>query len=232
MLNVLQTSKGATPAMDTRAATVAATEFPEADASSAEAEAIRQAEEHVRGLLNFLGENPDREGLLETPARVIRSYAEHFGGYRQDPAQYLARTFEEVEGYDELVLVSDIELISHCEHHMVPFVGKAHVAYIPNGRIVGLSKLARVVDVYARRLQVQEKLTKQIADAIKDSLMPQGVAVIVQCQHFCMCYRGIKKPGSWTTTSKLHGVFYTDSAARMELFTLIGMKRSIGGQGA
>lgn len=228
-LNVLKTSKGAAPAIDSRASSIVTTEGQESEASSAEADAIRKAEDHVRGLLSFLGENPHREGLQETPARVIRSYAEHFGGYRQDPAEYLARTFEEVEGYDELVLVSDIDLISHCEHHMVPFVGKAHVAYIPNGRVVGLSKLARVVDVYARRLQVQEKLTKQIADAIKDSLQPQGVAVIVQCQHFCMCYRGIKKPGSWTTTSKLHGVFYADAAARMELLTLIGMKRAIGG---
>jgi GTP cyclohydrolase I len=190
------------------------------------------AEEHVRGLLRYLGEDPDREGLLETPARVVRAMAEHFAGYGQDPATLLARTFQEVEGYDELVLVSDIEVMSHCEHHMVPFVGKAHVAYIPDGRVVGLSKLARVVDVYAKRLQVQEKLTKQIADAIQGHLHPQGVAVILQCQHFCMCYRGVKKPGSWTTTSKLHGLFLVDSAARMELFTLIGMKREIGGAGA
>jgi GTP cyclohydrolase I len=193
---------------------------------------IGEAEEHVRGILRYLGEDPGREGLLDTPSRVVRALAEHFSGYAQDPATYLAKTFQEVDGYDELVLVSDIEVFSHCEHHMVPFVGKAHVAYIPNGRVVGLSKLARVVDVFARRLQVQEKLTKQIADAIQGSLEPQGVAVIMQCQHFCMCYRGVKKPGSWTTTSKLHGIFLADAAARMELFTLIGMKRNIGGQGA
>jgi GTP cyclohydrolase I len=192
---------------------------------------VAEAQAHVRGLLAFLGEDVQREGLRETPARVVRAMAEHFSGYSIDPSQYLARTFEEVDGYDELVLVSDIELFSHCEHHMVPFVGKAHVAYIPDGRIVGLSKLARVVDVYAKRLQVQEKLTKQIADAIQKHLKPQGVAVIVQCQHFCMCYRGVKKPGSWTTTSKLHGIFLKDAAARMELFTLIGLKRQIGGQG-
>ncbi len=191
-------------------------------------EQMTEAESHVRGILRFLGEDPEREGLQDTPARVVRAMSEHFAGYGQDPGQYLDRTFEEVEGYDELVLVSDIELFSHCEHHMVPFVGKAHVAYIPNGRVVGLSKLARVVDVYAKRLQVQEKLTKQIADAIQTHLQPQGVAVIMQCQHFCMCYRGVKKPGSWTTTSKLHGIFLNDSAARMELFTLIGMKRGIG----
>ncbi|HVY30322.1 MAG TPA: GTP cyclohydrolase I FolE [Polyangiaceae bacterium] len=189
---------------------------------------VAAAEEHVRGLLSYLGEDVKREGLLETPARVVRAMAEHFSGYAQDPAEYLAKTFEEVEGYDELVLVSDIELFSHCEHHMVPFVGKAHVAYIPDGRVVGLSKVARVVDVFAKRLQVQEKLTKQIADSIQRHLKPQGVAVIVQCQHFCMCYRGVKKPGSWTTTSKLHGIFLKDAAARMELFTLIGMQRHIG----
>jgi GTP cyclohydrolase I len=189
------------------------------------------AEGHVRGLLQYLGEDPEREGLRATPSRVVRAYAEHFAGYSQEPATYLATTFEEVEGYDELVLVSDIEVFSHCEHHMVPFVGKAHVGYIPDGRVVGLSKLARIVDVFAKRLQVQEKLTKQIADAIQMHLHPQGVAVVVQCQHFCMCYRGVKKPGSWTTTSKLHGLFLKDSAARMELFTLIGMKRQIGGQG-
>ena len=191
-----------------------------------------QAREHVAGLLRYLGEDPQREGLLETPDRVIRAMGEHFAGYRQDPAHHLRKTFEEVEGYDELVLISDIEVYSHCEHHMVPFVGKAHVAYIPNGRVVGLSKIARVVDVFAKRLQVQEKLTAQIAGALQDALQPQGVAVIVQCQHFCMCYRGVRKPGSWTTTSKLHGVFMEDSAARMELLTLVGLHRGIGGVGA
>jgi GTP cyclohydrolase I len=192
---------------------------------------VADAEGHVRGLLRFLGEDVEREGLEETPARVVRAMSEHFSGYGVDPSQYLQRTFEDVAGYDELVLVSDIELFSHCEHHMVPFVGKAHVAYIPDGRVVGLSKLARVVDVYAKRLQVQEKLTKQIADSIQKHLKPQGVAVILQCQHFCMCYRGVKKPGSWTTTSKLYGIFLKDPAARMELLTLIGLKRQIGAQG-
>jgi GTP cyclohydrolase IA len=194
-------------------------------------EQIEQAQEHVRGLLRFLGENIDREGLQDTPARVVRALGEHFSGYGLDPAEYMSKTFEEVEGYDELVLVSDIEVFSHCEHHMVPFVGKAHVAYIPKGRVVGLSKLARVVDVFAKRLQVQEKLTTQIADAIQTHLAPQGVAVIMQCQHFCMCYRGVKKPGSWTTTSKLHGIFLADPASRMELFTLIGLRRQITSQG-
>ncbi len=190
-----------------------------------------EAEGHVRALLRYIGEDPTREGLLDTPARVVRAMAEQFGGYGQGPEPHLERTFSEVEGYDELVLVSDIEIYSHCEHHMVPFVGKAHVAYIPNGRVVGLSKIARVVDVYAKRLQGQEKLTAQIANAIQDALDPQGVAVIIQAQHFCMCYRGVKKPGSWTTTSKLHGVFMEEPAARMELLTLVGMNRSIGGAG-
>jgi GTP cyclohydrolase IA len=191
----------------------------------------KAAEAHVRGILRYLGEDPRREGLRDTPARYVRALNEHFSGYALDPGAYLAKTFEEVEGYDELVLVSDIEVFSHCEHHMVPFVGKAHVGYIPNGRVVGLSKIARVVDVYAKRLQVQEKLTKQIADAIHGHLEPQGVAVILQCQHFCMCYRGVKKPGSWTTTSKLHGLFLLDAASRMELLTLIGMKRQLGSAG-
>jgi GTP cyclohydrolase I len=195
-------------------------------------EEVAAAEENVRGILRYLGEDPKREGLLDTPARYVRALNEHFSGYSLDPGDYLAKTFEEVDGYDELVLVSDIEVFSHCEHHMVPFVGKAHVAYIPNGRVVGLSKIARVVDVYAKRLQVQEKLTKQIADAIQGHLEPQGVAVIMQCQHFCMCYRGVRKPGSWTTTSKLHGLFLIDAAARMELFTLIGMRRQLGSAGS
>ena len=188
-------------------------------------------EKHIRDILKFIGEDPDREGLKDTPKRVVKAMKEQFRGYAQDPAEHLKRTFSEVEGYDELVLVSDIEVYSQCEHHMVPFVGKAHVAYIPDGRVVGLSKLARVVDIYAKRLQVQEKLTAQVAQAIEEALHPKGVAVILQCQHFCMCYRGVKKPGSWTTTSRLRGCFLEDSAARIELLTLIGMPRSIGSAG-
>ena len=187
-----------------------------------------EAMEHVRGLLRFIGEDPEREGLRETPARVVRSMVEHFRGYAEDPTEHLKRTFSDVKGYDELVLVSDIELHSHCEHHMVPFVGRAHVAYLPKGRIVGLSKIARVVDVFSKRLQVQEKLTIEIADAIWTALEPSGVAVILQCQHFCMCYRGVKKPGSWTTTSKLHGCFLENDASRLELLTLIGIEKGIG----
>jgi GTP cyclohydrolase IA len=196
-----------------------------------EVDAVRcdeTAMEHVRGLLQYIGEDPDREGLRDTPKRVIGAMRDHFRGYDEDPAAHLARTFTEVEGYNELVLITDIELHSHCEHHMVPFVGKAHVAYIPDGKVVGLSKIARVVDAFSKRLQVQEKLTAQIADTINNNLKPQGVAVILQCQHFCMCYRGVRKPGSWTTTSKLHGCFLKNAASRMELFTLLGMPRAIG----
>ncbi|NNE18077.1 MAG: GTP cyclohydrolase I FolE [Myxococcales bacterium] len=190
-----------------------------------------EARECVRKLLGYLGDDPDREGLIDTPKRVLGAIREQFRGYQEDPEAHLSRTFTEVEGYDELVLVSDIEVYSHCEHHVVPFVGKAHVAYIPNGRVVGLSKIARVVDTFAKRLQVQEKLTAQIANAMNETLKPQGTAVILQCQHFCMCYRGVRKPGSWTTTSRLTGCFLKDEAARMELLTLIGMHRSIGGAG-
>ena len=189
---------------------------------------LKRVMRNVRGLLEFIGEDPDRDGLRDTHRRVAGALEEHYRGYGEDPRQFLSRTFTDTNDYRELVLVSDIELFSHCEHHMVPFVGKAHVAYIPNGRMVGLSKLARVVDVFAKRLQVQERLTGQIADAIQEALDPQGVAVILQCQHFCMCYRGVKKPGSWTTTSKLHGAFLKSAATRAELFTLIGMKHKVG----
>ncbi len=183
---------------------------------------------HVRGLLEYIGEDVEREGLQETPARVLSAMTEHFSGYREDPKEHLLKTFEEVEGYDEVVLVSDIDLHSHCEHHLVPFVGKAHVAYIPRGKVVGLSKLARVVEGYAKRLQVQEKLTMQIANAINEVLEPEGVAVIIQCQHFCMCHRGIHKPNSWTTTSKLTGAFLNNPSSRLELFQLIGMEKKAG----
>jgi len=183
---------------------------------------------HVRGLLEYMGEDADREGLKETPARVLSAMSEHFSGYREDPREHLVKTFEEVCGYDEVVLVSDIDVHSHCEHHMVPFVGKAHVAYIPRDRVVGLSKLARVVEGYAKRLQVQEKLTMQIANAIDEVLNPKGVAVIIQCQHFCMCHRGIHKANSWTTTSKLTGAFMKNPSSRLELFQLIGMDKSAG----
>lgn len=179
---------------------------------------------HVKALLSHIGDDPEREGLKETPKRVMKAFAEYFSGYHEDPSEHLKKTFEEVEGYDELVLVSDIEVHSHCEHHLAPFIGKAHVAYIPNGRVVGLSKLGRLVDGYARRLQVQEKLTMQIANALEDVLQPAGVAVILQCQHFCMCYRGVRKPEALTTTSKLSGAFLNNPSSRSELFQLINNK--------
>ena len=182
----------------------------------------RKAMEYVKHLLGFIGDDPSREGLVDTPKRVVKAMNEHFWGYHADPKEPLKRTFSEVENYDELVLLQDMEIQSHCEHHMVPFVGKAHVAYIPDGRVVGLSKLARVVEIFSKRLQVQEKLTAQIANTIQEELNPQGVAVIIQARHFCMCYRGVRQSRAWTTTSKLHGVFMKDSAARMELLTLIG----------
>jgi GTP cyclohydrolase I len=179
--------------------------------------------EHVRALLRYIGEDPTREGLVDTPRRVALALREHFVGYTMDPAKELARTFSEIEGYDQMVLLTGIDMHSHCEHHMVPFVGKAHVAYIPSGRVVGLSKLAKVVEIYAKRLQVQEKLTAQIANCIQEHLKPLGVAVIVQARHFCMCYRGVHQPHAWTTTSKLTGVFLEDSATRAEFLRLISI---------
>ena len=184
---------------------------------------------HVREILRFIGEDPQREGLLDTPARVVKAMGEHFAGYGADPIEPLSRTFGEIEGYDELVLLSNIQLHSHCEHHMVPFVGVAHVGYIPNGRVVGLSKLARVVDIFSKRLQVQEKLTAQIAGVINDTLQPTAVGVVIQARHFCMCYRGVQQPNAITTTSKLHGTFLSNASARSEFFQLINSsKRSEG----
>jgi GTP cyclohydrolase I len=181
-----------------------------------------QAMDHVRAILRFIGEDPAREGLIDTPKRVVKAMHEHFWGYGADPMEPLARTFGEVEGYDELVLLSNIQVHSHCEHHMVPFVGVAHVGSIPNGRVVGLSKLARVVDILSKRLQVQEKLTAQIAGAIHQALKPTAVGVVVQARHFCMCYRGVQQPNAITTTSKLYGTFLSNAAARAEFFQLIG----------
>jgi len=189
------------------------------------AEAMKAAMAHVRALLSFIGEDPDREGLLDTPKRVVKAMHEHFRGYSMDPAESLGRTFKEVEGYDQMVLLTDIDLQSHCEHHMVPFVGKAHVAYIPDGKVVGLSKLAKVVEIYSKRLQVQEKLTAQIANAIQEHLQPLGVAVVIQARHFCMCYRGVHQPRAWTTTSRLTGVFLENLATREEFLRLIALGR-------
>jgi GTP cyclohydrolase I len=183
-----------------------------------------EAEVHaaVRTLIRWAGDDPEREGLLDTPARVARAYGEFFQGYTQDPEEILQTTFEEVEGYDEMVCVRDIPMISHCEHHMVPFMGKAHVAYLPDKRVVGLSKLARVVDLYARRLQIQEKLTVQVADAIDRVLQPKGVAVVIEAEHHCMTMRGVRKPGADTVTSRMLGLFRENSATRREFLSMIG----------
>ena len=180
-----------------------------------------EARAAVRTLLRYAGDDPDREGLVGTPDRVVRSYAEFFAGYTQDPAEFLSRTFEDVEYYDEMVVLKDIPLESHCEHHMVPFTGVAHVAYLPANRVVGISKLARVVDVYAKRLQIQEKLTRQIAESIDAALAPRGVAVVLEATHACMTTRGVHKTGVKMVTSCLLGAFRDDASTRREFLAMI-----------
>jgi GTP cyclohydrolase I len=180
------------------------------------------AEDAIRTLIRWAGDNPDREGLLDTPSRVARSYREFFKGYGQDPVAILERTFEEVEGYDEIVLLRDIRVESHCEHHMVPIIGRAHVAYLPHRRVVGISKLARVVDAYAARLQIQEKLTAQIANTIQEVLQPLGTAVVIEAAHECMTTRGVHKTGVSMVTSRMLGAFRDDPATRRELLAMIG----------
>jgi len=175
----------------------------------------------VRTLIEWAGDDPDREGLLDTPRRVIKAYRELFSGYEADPRDYLARTFEEVGGYDELVLLRGIRVVSFCEHHMLPFLGTAHVGYLPNDRVVGISKLARVVHGFARRLQIQEKLTAEIAEAIQDILKPKGVGVVIVSEHSCMTMRGVNTPGSRLTTSSLLGVVRDDPRTRQEFFDLV-----------
>ena len=179
------------------------------------------AEAAVRTLIEWAGDDPDREGLLETPARVARAYRELFAGYETDPKDYLAKTFEEVAGYDELVILKDIPVVSFCEHHMLPFIGRAHVGYLPSNRVVGISKLARVVRGFARRLQIQEKLTAEIAGAICDILKPKGVGVVIVSEHSCMTMRGVNTPGSRLTTSHLLGEVRDDPRIRQELFELV-----------
>ena len=181
-----------------------------------------EAEAAVRTLIRWAGDDPEREGLRETPARVARSYLEFFRGYGEDPVAILERTFEEVDGYDEIVLLRDIRLESHCEHHMVPIIGRVHVAYLPHRRVVGISKLARVVDAYARRLQIQEKLTAQIANTIQDVLQPLGTAVIIEAAHECMTTRGVHKTGVTMVTSTMLGAFRTNDATRREFLAVIG----------
>ena len=180
-----------------------------------------EAEAAVRTLIRWTGEDPQREGLLDTPKRVVSSYETLFGGYREDPFEELKRTFEEVQGYDDLVLVRDIPFYSHCEHHLVPFVGKAHVGYYPSAGVVGLSKLARVVDIYARRMQTQEAMTAQIVNTIDEALKPRGLAVLIEAEHMCMAMRGIQKQGVSTVTTQFTGVFRDDPAEQVRFFELI-----------
>lgn len=180
-----------------------------------------EAENAVRTLLLWAGDDPDREGLLDTPKRVAKAYTEFFKGYEEDAKTILSRTFEESEGYDEIITLKDVPFESHCEHHMVPFTGKVHIGYLPNKRVVGISKLARIVDVYAKRLQIQEKLTAQIATTINDVLQPKGVAVIVEATHQCMTTRGVHKDNVVMQTSKMLGRFRSDERTRSEFMTLI-----------
>ena len=181
-----------------------------------------QAEDAVRTLLRWAGDDPTREGLLDTPKRVTKAYADWFRGYDEDPVEMLQRTFEEVEGYDEMVVLRDIRFESYCEHHMAPIIGKAHVGYIPNGRVVGISKLARVVDAFAKRLQVQEKMNAQIAQVLMETLEPHGVAVVLEGEHHCMSTRGVHKPGVSMVTSTMLGAFRDDPATRKEFLSVIG----------
>ena len=187
-----------------------------------------EAEDAVRTLLRWVCDDPTREGLLDTPKRVVRAYEDLFSGYATDPVALLERTFEETEGYDEMVLLRDIRVESHCEHHMVPIIGRAHVAYLPGTRVVGISKLARVVDAYAKRLQIQEKLTAQVAQTIQDVLRPRGVAVIIEAGHQCMTTRGVHKPGVSMVTSKMLGVFRDDREMRRELMAMVAAPRTNG----
>jgi GTP cyclohydrolase IA len=181
-----------------------------------------EAEAAVRTLLEWAGDDPTRDGLIDTPARVVRAYEEYFSGYNDEPEKILGRSFDETAGYDEIVVLKDIDFASHCEHHIAPILGKVHVAYLPSSRVVGISKLARLVETFGRRLQIQEKMTAQIANAINDVLKPQGVAVVIQAAHECMTTRGIDKPGVSMVTSTMLGAFREDPSTRREFMSIIG----------
>ncbi len=202
----------------------------EAAAASTGRPSREETEAAIRTLLRWAGDDPAREGLVDTPARVARAYEEFFSGYAIDPVALLERTFEETDGYDEIVLLRDIRLESHCEHHMVPIIGRVHVAYLPHHRVVGISKLARVVDAYARRLQIQEKLTAQIANTIQQVLEPRGVAVVIEAAHQCMTTRGVHKPDVTMVTSRMLGAFRDDPTTRREVLAMIGNGRGMGGE--
>ena len=183
-----------------------------------------EVEDAVRKLVTWAGDDPDREGLVDTPRRVVKAYEEFFSGYQVDPTDYLERTFEETDGYDEMIVLRDIAFVSHCEHHILPVLGKAHVAYLPNQRVVGISKLARVVEAYSRRLQIQERMTAQIANAIETALKPRGIAVVVEAEHQCMTTRGVMKPGVSMVTSRMLGAFREDAKTRLEFESIIGKR--------
>lgn len=200
-------------------------ETPVRDAADLDRPSRDEAEAAIRTLLSWAGDDPSREGLRDTPARVARAFEEWFSGYGIDPEEYLRRTFEEVEGYDEMVVLKDIAFESHCEHHLAPIIGKAHVAYLPDRRVVGISKLARIVDLYAKRLQIQEKMTAQIAQAIEDVLQPKGVAVVIEAAHQCMTTRGVHKTGVSMVTSRMLGGFRDDPITRREFLSIIGNPR-------
>jgi len=183
----------------------------------------KQAEEAVKTLIAWAGDNPEREGLLDTPKRVVEAYSEFFAGYNEDPKQVLSKTFEEVEEYDDIVLLKNMRLESHCEHHMVPFIGRAHIAYIPNKKVVGISKIARLLDIFSKRLQTQETMTSQIADVINEVLKPRGVAVLIDAEHQCMTTRGIHKAGTTTITKKMTGLFKSDIEMEKRFLTMISL---------
>jgi GTP cyclohydrolase I len=185
-----------------------------------------EAEEAIRTLLLWTGDDPTREGLKETPARVARAYEDWFSGYKEDPEEYLQRTFEEVEGYDDMIVLRDIRFESHCEHHLAPIIGRVHVGYLPRNKVVGISKLARVVETFARRLQVQEKMNAQIANCIQKVLEPKGVAVVIEAAHQCMTTRGVHKPGVTMVTSTMHGEFRKNPLTRREFLSVIGNPQS------
>lgn len=195
---------------------------PEEAASASDRPSREEAEAAVRTLLRWAGDDPDREGLRDTPTRVVRAYQEFFSGYGEDPEEFLKRTFTETEGYDEIVTLRDIRIESHCEHHLAPIIGRAHVGYLPHRRVVGISKIARLVDVFSKRLQIQEKLTAQIANTIDQVLEPRGVAVVVEATHQCMTTRGIHKPGASLVTSRMLGAFREDPTTRREFLSMIG----------
>ncbi len=182
------------------------------------------AEQAIATLLNWIGEDPSREGLVKTPARVAAAYEDWFRGYNDDPDHYMDRTFTEIDGYDEMVILKDIRFESHCEHHMAPIIGKVHIGYLPDKRVIGISKLARVVESYSKRLQVQERMTAQIAHCIHDALKPKGVGVIVEASHQCMTTRGVNKAGVSMITSQLLGLFKTDARTRSEFLNIVGQK--------